>query len=77
MAARQPEQISAEPTECGTIAELFAALEAPLLAYALRLTGDLGVAEDVFQEAFMRLHTQFDECASPGGGFIERCIIWR
>jgi len=65
MAARQPEQISAEPTECGTIAELFAALEAPLLAYALRLTGDLGVAEDVFQEAFMRLHTQFDEVREP------------
>jgi len=65
MAARQPEQTSDEPTECGTIAELFAALESPLLAYALRLTGDLSVAEDVFQEAFMRLHTQFDEVREP------------
>ena len=65
MAVRQPEQPSAEPTECDTIAELFAALESPLLAYALRLTGDLSVAEDVFQEAFMRLHTQFDEVREP------------
>src|SRR2546422_399902 len=65
MAVRQPEQMSAEPTECDTITELFAALESPLLAYALRLTGDLSVAEDVFQEAFMRLHTQFDEVREP------------
>ena len=65
MAVRQPEQMSAEPTECDTIAELFAALESPLLTYALRLTGDLSVAEDVFQEAFMRLHTQFDEVREP------------
>jgi RNA polymerase sigma factor (sigma-70 family) len=57
--------MSAEPTECDTIAELFAVLESPLLAYALRLTGDLSVAEDVFQEAFMRLHTQFDEVRDP------------
>ena len=57
--------MSAEPTECDTIAELFAALESPLLAYALRLTGDLSVAEDVFQEAFMRLHTQFEEVREP------------
>src|SRR2546425_9425001 len=65
MAVRQPEQMSAEPTECDTIADLFAALESPLLAYALRLTGDLSVAEDVFQEAFMRLHIQFDEVREP------------
>ena len=57
--------MSAEPTECDTIAELFAALESPLLAYALRLTGDLGVAEDVLQDAFMKLHAQFDEVREP------------
>jgi RNA polymerase sigma-70 factor (ECF subfamily) len=65
MAVRQTGQTSAEPPDCGTITELFASLESPLLAYALRLTGDLGVAEDVFQEAFMKLHAQFDEVRDP------------
>ena len=61
----QSEQAIAEPPECATIEELFTALESPLLAYALRLTGQLSVAEDVFQEAFMRLHAQFDEVREP------------
>ena len=65
MAVRQPGQTSADPPECGNITELFAALESPLLAYALRLTRDLSVAEDVFQEAFMKLHAQFDEVRDP------------
>lgn len=61
----EPEPTSAEPSECDTIEELFAALESPLLAYALRLTGDAGVAEDMVQEAFMKLHAQFDEVREP------------
>jgi len=48
-----------------TIVELFAALESPLLRYALRLAGDLSSAEDVVQEAFMRLHAQFAEVREP------------
>jgi RNA polymerase sigma-70 factor (ECF subfamily) len=35
------------------------------LAYALRLAGRLEVAEDIVQEAFMRLHAQFDEVREP------------
>src|SRR5215471_21613586 len=54
-----------EPSECDTIEELFAALESPLLAYALRLTGELSLAEDLVQEAFMRLHAQFDDIREP------------
>ena len=61
----QPEQASAAPSECDTIEELFAALESPLLGYALRLSGELSVAEDTVQEAFMRLHAQFDEVREP------------
>jgi RNA polymerase sigma-70 factor (ECF subfamily) len=61
----EPEPASAEPPECGTIEELFAALESPLLAYALRLTGGAGVAEDMVQEAFMKLHAQFEEVREP------------
>jgi RNA polymerase sigma factor (sigma-70 family) len=48
-----------------TIEELFAALESPLLNYALRLAGDSSVAEDIVQEAFMKLHAQFDEVREP------------
>ena len=39
---------------CETIEELFAALESPLLSYALRLSGGLSTAEDLVQEAFMK-----------------------
>jgi len=61
----QPDQASAEPPACETIEELFTALESALLAYALRLAGELGAAEDMVQEAFMRLHAQFDEVRDP------------
>src|SRR6266516_5274878 len=63
MAVSQPDEASAQSPE--TIEELFAALESPLLSYALRLTGERGVAEDVVQEAFMRLHAQFDDVREP------------
>src|SRR5262245_40764462 len=65
MAVMQSEEVTAAPTRCETIEELFEALESPLLAYALRLTGDLNLAEDVFQEAFMKLHAQFSEVREP------------
>ena len=60
-----PDQARAEPPGCETIEELFAALESPLLSYALRLVGQLGVAEDMVQEAFMKLHAQFDQVNEP------------
>jgi RNA polymerase sigma factor (sigma-70 family) len=65
MAVMPPDQASAEPPGWETIEELFAALESPLLSYALRLAGDSTVAEDIVQEAFMRLHAQFDEVREP------------
>ena len=48
-----------------TIEELFAALESPLLGYALRFVGEPGAAEDLVQEAFMKLHAQFDAVREP------------
>ena len=62
MAVMPPDPARAEPE---TIEELFAALESPLLNYALRLAGDRAIAEDLVQEAFMRLHAQFDEVREP------------
>jgi len=60
----QPDQASAMPG-CETVEELFAALESPLLSYALRLSGDLSAAEDLVQEAFMKLQSQFKEVREP------------
>jgi RNA polymerase sigma-70 factor (ECF subfamily) len=60
-----PDQASAEPPGWETIEELFAALESPLVSYSLRLAGDPGAAEDIVQEAFMRLHAQFGEVREP------------
>jgi RNA polymerase sigma factor (sigma-70 family) len=61
----QPEETSAETPGCESIEELFAALESPLLGYALRLTGQFSAAEDVVQEAFMKLHVQSDQVRQP------------
>jgi RNA polymerase sigma factor (sigma-70 family) len=65
MAVIRPDQTSADPPGWETIEELFAALESPLLAYALRYTGERAPAEDVVQEAFMKLHAQFESVARP------------
>ena len=65
MAVMPPDQASAEPSAPETIEALFAALESPLLSYALRLTGDRAAAEDLVQDAFMKLHVQFAEVREP------------
>lgn len=64
MAVMPPNEVS-EPPGRETIEELFAALESPLLSYAQRLVGGFAAAEDVVQEAFMKLHAQFDEVREP------------
>jgi RNA polymerase sigma factor (sigma-70 family) len=65
MAVMQRDEASAAPPKAETIEELFTALESPLLNYALRLAGELGVAEDIVQEAFMKLHAQFEQVREP------------
>jgi RNA polymerase sigma factor (sigma-70 family) len=67
MALMQRQQASAEPSggQKETIEELFMALESPLLSYATRLAGQVEWAEDIVQEAFMRLHANFDEVREP------------
>ena len=63
MAVGQTDKASAQSPE--TIEELFAALESPLLSYALRLCGGREAAEDLVQEAFMKLHGHFTEVREP------------
>ena len=65
MAVTRPTEASEESPGRETIEELFAALESPLLGYALRCAGERGLAEDVVQEAFMKLHAQFEQVDQP------------
>ena len=64
MALMRPTEAS-EPPGWETIEELFAALESPLLGYARRLTGSFAAAEDIVQDAFMKLHAQFNDVREP------------
>jgi len=61
----QPDQASSGPSSPETIEELFVALESALLSYSLRLVGERGLAEDIVQETFMRLHANFAEVREP------------
>ncbi|HTB85463.1 MAG TPA: RNA polymerase sigma factor [Candidatus Sulfotelmatobacter sp.] len=61
----RPYEISRQSPGGETIEELFTALESPLLAYALRYTGTRELAEDIVQEAFMKLHAQFGQVEKP------------
>lgn len=65
MAVAPTDPASAEPHRFESIEELFASLESPLLAYALRLLPARAAAEDIVQEAFMKLHAQFETVREP------------
>lgn len=55
----------ADTSEFNSIEEVFLALEAPLLAYALRLLKEPAMAQDVVQEAFVRCHADFKSVRDP------------
>lgn len=63
MAVAQPASPAGPGPE--TITGLFEALESPLLGYALRLVPDADMAQDIVQEAFLRLHAQFEAVREP------------
>jgi RNA polymerase sigma factor (sigma-70 family) len=48
-----------------TLLQVFEAEESPLLRYAFGLVGQRETAEDLVQEAFIRLHNHWDEVANP------------
>ncbi|MEO6740287.1 MAG: RNA polymerase sigma factor [Chthoniobacteraceae bacterium] len=62
---KAPEEPHASPPAWATIEQVFAALESPLLAYARRQVNDFEVAEDIVQDAFMKLHSQFQQVRMP------------
>ena len=55
----------ADASGFNSIEEAFLALEAPLLAYALRLLKEPAMAQDVVQEAFVRWHADFETVRDP------------
>lgn len=65
MAVKTLDDPSTPAPQWETTEQVFTALESPLLAYARRLLGDFSTAEDVVQEAFMKLHTQFETVRQP------------
>jgi RNA polymerase sigma factor (sigma-70 family) len=65
MEVKSPDDPESPSRQWESTEAVFCALESPLLAYARRLLGPTSVAEDVVQEAFMKLHTQFHDVRQP------------
>jgi RNA polymerase sigma-70 factor (ECF subfamily) len=65
MAEAQTGETVPRTPEFGSIEEAFLSLEAPLLAYALRLLREAAMAQDTVQEAFVRLHAEFESVREP------------
>jgi RNA polymerase sigma factor (sigma-70 family) len=65
MAEAQSGEAEAAPPEFNSTEAVFLALEAPLLAYALRLLKEPAMAQDVVQESFVRLHAEFESVRDP------------
>lgn len=56
-----------------TLRQVFDAEESPLLRYAHGLTGQRETAEDIVQDAFMRLHEHWNEVEIPRP-WLFRCV---
>lgn len=61
------------PEEKPTLRQVFAAEESPLLRYAHGIVGQRETAEDLVQEAFLKLHAHWEEVTHPRA-WLFRCI---
>ncbi len=64
-AVAEADAARAEAGGAESIEGLFAVLERPLLGYAFRFTRQTEMAQDLVQEAFLRLHAQGDSVREP------------
>ena len=60
--AEPPQKRSSKPP---TLEELFQELEGPLLLYAMKLVQNSETAQDLVQDAFLRLHTRLNDVQQP------------
>jgi RNA polymerase sigma factor (sigma-70 family) len=66
MSETQSDDAGPSPAPPDSIEQLYAAQETPLLLYALKLVNrDTETAQDIVQEAFLRLHPLFDSVRQP------------
>jgi RNA polymerase sigma factor (sigma-70 family) len=65
MTVAMPKDAATRAPSMESLAGLFAALESPLLAYAMKLVQQSETAQDLVQEAFVRLHGEFDTVRQP------------
>jgi len=65
MAGVQPGGTDARSPKFGSIEEAFLVLETPLLTYALRLLRNNDMAQEIVQEAFVRLNAEFGSVRDP------------
>lgn len=61
------------PEEKPSFRQVFAAEESPLLRYAHGIVGQRETAEDLVQEAFLKLHAHWEEVTHPRA-WLFRCI---
>ncbi|MEW6160120.1 MAG: RNA polymerase sigma factor [Verrucomicrobiota bacterium] len=65
MAERKPDDAEPITAPPGSIEQLYAALESALLGYAERIVTDSETAQDIVQEAFLKLHAEFERVRQP------------
>lgn len=59
--------------EQATFRQVFEAQESPLLRFAYGLVGQRETAEDLVQDAFLKLHAHWDEVSQPRA-WLFRCV---
>jgi len=65
MSEAKPDDAGLKAKPPDSIESLYAALESPLLIYARRLVEQDEAAQDIVQEAFLRLHADFESVRQP------------
>lgn len=71
MSSKSPVEASEAPV--ASLEAVFAAEEAPLVRYAYGLVGRREVAEELVQDAFLRLHQQWEQVEKPRA-WLYRCV---
>lgn len=70
-----------ERTEAPGFEAVFTTERARVVRTAFLIVGSHAVAEEIAQEAFLRLHEHFDEVANPGGflrtATVRLCLSWK